>query len=75
MRRWRRLAVAFLVALFAAGAIFGRPEHPHVWLERIPGFYAFFALAGTALLVLGFRAFGERWLQRRESYYTGQSDE
>ncbi len=65
----RRLLLGLLALLWAGGALFGSPNPPHFWWERVPGYAALLGLGGAWLLGAGFRALGERWLQREECYY------
>ena len=63
-----RLCFAAVVVLLIAGALLGRPAHPHFWWDRIPDFYALFGFAASGLLVL-LKGLGKRRLQRPGSYY------
>jgi hypothetical protein len=49
--------------------IFVAPEHPHFFWEKIPGFDAVFGFIGCTLIILGSKALGHGWLQKKEDYY------
>lgn len=71
MKAYRRAGIVALALLFIVGALLGRPEHPHGWWQRIPGFLGLFGFAGTWLLVFVAKSLLARWLERPRGYYGG----
>jgi len=67
----RRLKLAFFVCLgvLLALNLFILPHHPHFGLEKIPGFWALFGLAGAVLLTRLAKGAAHTFLGKDEDYY------
>lgn len=57
-----------LIVSISAGLFF-QTEHAHFWWEKVPVFDAIFGFLGCILLMIGSKALGRHWLQKKEDYY------
>jgi len=75
VKRVHWIALAILVAASIVAGFLGHhePGHGH-WWDAIPGFYALYGFAGSALLIFLSRMAGRKFLEREEDYYES-SDE
>jgi hypothetical protein len=67
-RRLRNLFFAALGLLLLLN-LFIHPHHPHFGLETIPGFWAFFGLAGAVILAKGAKGLAHTALGKDENFY------
>lgn len=65
----RSILLSCAAAVLAVDALFGAPEHPHFWWERIPGRMALLGFLGSWLLYVIGKAVLKNVLQRPEEYY------
>ncbi len=68
MKTWHWIALGLVTALSVAAQLIG-PDTLHYWWDKVPGFWAVFGLAGTALLVGGAMLWGKKVVLRKEDYY------
>jgi hypothetical protein len=60
-------AVGFSLA--ADMVILGGEGHAEFWWSHIYGFFSLFGLVGCLATIIIAKILGERWLERKESYY------
>jgi len=73
----RRLRNLFLMALGLLVLLnaFIYPHHPHFGLERVPGFWSLFGLAGAVILAKGAKGLAHTILGKDENFYEEGSTE
>lgn len=62
------VVLALLVILDALPLVVDK-SHAHTEVEKWPGFWAVFGLAGCAFLIVASKAFGKLGIMREEDYY------
>jgi hypothetical protein len=62
------LALIVVDLLDAVPAIIDK-EHAHTWIEKVPGFWTIFGLAGCVAIILLSKWFGHSGIMTREDYY------
>ena len=70
MRQWHWITMALLVVVSIIAGLLGHhePGHGH-WWDAIPGFYAFYGIAGSCAIIYLSWLLGRKLLQRDEDYY------
>ncbi len=72
-----RAARAVLIGAAAAGTLaldlLARP-HGETWWHQLAGFDLVYGFLGCAAIVIGSKAVGKAWLQRRERFYEGTKE-
>ena len=66
-----------LIAVAAAATVgLDLLAHPHGegWWHDVPGFELVFGFLGCVAIVIGSKALGKVWLQRRERHYEGTEE-
>ena len=63
------MAAVALGLLVLGALLWGKPDHPRFFWDRVPAFAAVFGLAGAAALVALARLLGRLGLERPEDYY------
>ena len=70
MKQWHWITLALLVAVSIIAGLLGHhePGHGH-WWDAIPGFYAFYGIAGSCAIIYLSWLLGRKMLHRDEDYY------
>ena len=72
-----RAARAVLIGAAAASTFaLDRLAQPHgeTWWHQLAGFDLIYGFLGCAAIVIGSKALGKAWLQRRERFYEGTKE-
>ena len=72
-----RAAHAVLIGAAAAGTLaldLLADPHGEAWWHHLPGFDLVYGFVGCAAIVIGSKALGKAWLQRRERFYEGTKE-
>lgn len=68
------------IMLLALGTFIGLDSIFHIshgkeWWAGVPGFFALLAVIGGLMMAFGARFLSEKWLARKEDYYTVEEDD
>jgi hypothetical protein len=74
MGRWKNRITITVTGTLLLSLIAGFLVHPkiHFFWEALPFFSALYGFAGCIAIILGSKALGHRWLQKKEDYYEKQ---
>ena len=64
-----RVCLVVLAALVVWDALFVSKEHVHLFVERIPGFWAVFGFVACVVIIIVSKWFGHLGIMTREDYY------
>lgn len=68
VKKLKLCAYALMVVLVIID-VFTHRHHVSFFFDRIPGFSAIFGFVSCVLIIVGSKALGKLWLQKKEDYY------